>query len=93
MDDETSSDFALVNPIQNHSDLWQFAESIQDNLDKLNALVDTMTGEDFKQIRANSQASYLSVLMDYLQILEDDFSWFREYIRKMPVDDVSAIRH
>ncbi len=93
MDDDTKLDFALLNPIQNNADLWQFAESIQDNLDKLNALVDAMTGEDFQQIRANSQASYLSVLMDYLQILEDDFGWFREYIGEIPVDVGSVISH
>jgi hypothetical protein len=35
--------------IKNNADLWKFAESIQDNLDKLNALVDAMAGEDFSR--------------------------------------------
>ena len=59
--------------IQGNAARWQLAEVIQDHIDKLNALVDGMMGEDFQDIQLKSRSAYISVLTDYLQLLGGDF--------------------
>ena len=78
MDNDVKDDKTSLTHFQENVERWQLAETIQDHIDKLNALVLGMTGEDFYQIQARSRACYLCILLDYIQAIDSDFKQFCE---------------
>lgn len=78
MDNDAENDLLSSTSIRENAARWQLAETIQDHIDKLNALVDGMSGEDFQDIQANRRMGYICVLTDYLQLLDGDFKKFCE---------------
>lgn len=73
MDNDAENDLLSSTSIRENAVRWQLAETIQDHIDKLNALVDGMMGEGFQELHGSRQVGYFCVLTDYLQLLDRDF--------------------